>query len=74
MPITTLPQMAEKMRQLTAVADVEFASLTGRNLQAQVRELVQGQPSTAESQRQVAEIEALYRHIVEKQNQLYRRD
>ena len=74
MPTVTLPQMAEKMRQLAEVADVEFASLTAKNLQAQVRQLRQGQSSTVESARQVAEIDALYQYIVEKQEQLYRRD
>lgn len=74
MPITTLPQMAEKMRQLVGEADVEFASLTARNLQAQVRELAQGQVPTVDTQRQVTEIDALYRQIVEKQRRLYQRD
>jgi len=73
MPTTTIPQMAEKMRQLADVADVDFASLTAKNLQALVRELIQERPSTVESDRQVAEIDALYRHIIEKQTRLYRR-
>lgn len=74
MPTTTLPQMAEKMRQLVDVADLEFASLTAQNLQVRVRGLRQGQPSTMETERQVAEIDALYRHIIEKRNRQFRRD
>ena len=74
MPTVTLLQMAEKMRQLAEVADVEFASLTAKNLQAQVRQLRQGQSSTVEATRQVAEIDALYQYIIEKQERLYRRN
>ena len=73
MPVTTLAEMAEKMRQLVDVADVEFASLTATNLQGQIRELRQAQPSMKDSEQQIAEIDALYHDILEKRARLYRR-